>query len=76
MSIQALYEHKALLHAEKYGILDYKVIHGKMIYYANYPTYLNEKRKTYKVVVNLSDMTEERTQLKRWNKKGNANMYL
>lgn len=47
-----------------------------MTYYANYPAYLSESRRTYKIVINLDTMKEEsRTQLKRWNRNGNYNMY-
>ena len=69
------YEDMALLYAELHGILDYKVKGSSMIYYANYPKYLAESRRTYKVVYNLKSKTETRTLLKRWNKLGNANMY-
>lgn len=69
------YEDMALWYAEEHGILDYKVKGSSMIYYANYPKYLAEPRRTYKVVYNLKSKTETRTLLKRWNKLGNANMY-
>lgn len=75
MNIQALKYHKGIRYAEKYGIVDYKIKNGKLIYYANYPEYLNEKKYTIKIVVNLKTMEEKRKRLKRWNKKGNANMY-
>jgi hypoxanthine phosphoribosyltransferase len=53
-----------------------KIDGNKMTYYANYPAYLSEQRRTYKIVVNLDTMKEEsRTQLKRWNRNGNYNMY-
>jgi hypothetical protein len=66
---------RALLYAEQYGILDWKVKGNRMIYYANYPEYLSEPRKTYKVTVRLDAMKEERQKLTKWNPKGNANMY-
>ena len=69
------YEEEALLYAEKYGILDYKVKGSSMIYYANYPKYLAKPRRTYKVTYNLKSKTETRVLLKRWNKLGNVNMY-
>lgn len=69
------YEDKALLYAEIHGILDYKVKGNLMIYYANYPKYLAEPKRTYKVTYNLKTKTETRVLLKRWNKLGNANMY-
>jgi hypothetical protein len=70
------YENKAIIYAEKYGIIEYTVNGNKMTYYANYPAYLSESRRTYKIVVNLDTMKEEsRTQLKRWNRNGNYNMY-
>ena len=66
-------ENKATLYAEKYGILDYKVIGKTMVYYSNY---LNENT-TYKVTVNLETMKENsRVPLKRYYKKGNMNISL
>lgn len=70
------YNHKATCYAEEHGIIEYTVHGNKMTYYANYPAYLSEGRRTYKIVVNLDTMKEEsRTQLKRWNRSGNCNMY-
>lgn len=69
------YEDDALLYAERHGILDYKVKGSSMIYYANYPKYLAEPRRTYKVTYNLKTRTETRTLLKRWSKLGNVNLY-
>lgn len=66
-------ENKATLYAEKYGILEYKLIGKSMVYYANY---LNENT-TYKVTVNLETMKEKsRLPLKRYYKKGNINVSL
>ena len=67
-------EQIALQYAERYGILDYKVKGNRMIYYANYPAYLSESRRTYKVTVRLNTMKEERQLLTKWNSKGNVNM--
>ena len=70
------YKRKADYYAEEHGIIEYTVNENKMTYYANYPAYLSEGRKIYKIVVNLDTMKEEsRTQLKRWNRNGNYNMY-
>lgn len=70
------YEILASKYAEEYGIIEYKVDKNKMIYYANYPEHIGEKRRSYKVTVNLDEIKEEsRELLKRWNKNGNYNMY-
>ena len=70
------YTGKATQYAEEHGIIEYTVSGNKMTYYANYPAYLSEGRRTYKIVVNLDIMKEEsRIQLKRWNRNGNYNMY-
>ena len=62
---------RALLYCEEYGIIEpYKITKQTLIYYANYPAYLSEPRRTYKVKVKLSTMEESRTLLKRWSKKG------
>lgn len=66
---------KAIQYCEKYGVIDYKITPTQLIYYANYPAYLYDKRRTYKVTIDLSTMQEKRTLLKRWNVKGNVNMY-
>lgn len=70
------YKQKADNYAEEHGIIEYTVNGNKMTYYSNYTVYLSEGRRTYKIVVNLDTMKEEsRTQLKRWNRNGNYNMY-
>lgn len=66
-------ENKATLYAEKYGILEYKIVDKNMVYYSNH---FNE-RITYKVTVNLVTMKEKsRLPLKRYYKKGNINVSL
>ena len=70
------YNLKADCYAEEHGIIEYTVNGNKMTYYANYPAYMSEGRRTYKIVVNLDTMKEEsRTQLKRWNVRGDYNRY-
>jgi len=70
------YKSRAIQYAEKYGIVEYKVDGKKMVYYANYPPAGLDPRQTYKVTVNLDTLKEEsRVGLKRWNSKGNYNMY-
>ena len=70
------YNLKADCYAEEHGIIEYTVNGNKMTYYANYPAYLSEGRRTYKIVVNLDTMKEEsRMQLKRWNVRGDYNRY-
>ena len=66
-------ENKATLYAEKYGVLEYKIVGKSMVYYANQ---LNENT-TYKVTVNLETMKENsRKKMSRYYQKGNVNMYL
>lgn len=66
-------EGKAILYAEKYGILEYKIVGKSMVYYSNY---LNE-HVTYKVTVNLVTMTENsRKAMKKYYQKGNVNVSL
>ena len=69
------YEHKADYYAEEHGIIDYKVNGNKMTYYANYPKYLAEPRRTYKVVYDLESGVETRTLLKKYYRRGIYNMY-
>lgn len=52
------YDQLALKYAEKYGIIDYKVINNEMVYYEYLP---NE---TYKAIVNLDTMKESRSSVK------------
>jgi hypothetical protein len=63
--VVSIYEQKALLFAEKYGIIEYKVRKDKMIYYTSYPM----EHMTYKCIVDLKIMKEARTHLKRYYKK-------
>jgi len=67
---------KAIEYAEKYGIISFKVKGRRMVYYVNYPATQFEKRRTYKVIVDLKKMSEHsRVLLKRWYRPGNHNMY-
>lgn len=66
---------RAIEYAEKHGILDFNVKGNRMIYYANYPAYLAEPDRTYKVTVRLDSMKEERQLLNKYYPKGNNNMY-
>lgn len=51
------YEHIALLYAEKYGIIEYKIYNNTMIYFVKYM--LENIR--YKCSVNLDTVKETRT---------------
>ena len=66
------YEHKALLIAEHYGVIEYKVQGNKMVYFANYPLEHN----TVKVTINLDSKKEHRERLSKYYKKGNLNIGL
>lgn len=59
-------EDKALLYAEEHGIINYKVKGNRMIYYHNYPAYLNNPPYTVKYTVRLDTMKEERKVLKKY----------
>ena len=69
------YEERAIEYCEKYGIVQYSVKGGQLLYYANYPAYLSNPRRSYKVVVDLKTMKETRTLLQRYNKQGDFNRY-
>lgn len=60
-----MYNRKALLFAEKYGIVTYTLKNNMLTYYKNYPEYLQNKRYTVKTVVNLDTMVEVKIILKR-----------
>ena len=66
------YQVKALIEAEKRGIVTYNINGNKLVYYANYPM----EKMTYRVVINLDTNKEERTALSGYYQKGNDNMYL
>lgn len=53
------YHHKALLYAEKYGIVEYTVMDNTMVYYESFPL----EQATYKAIVNLDTMQEQRKQI-------------
>lgn len=71
--VNTINTNKALSFAQLHGIVEYKIINNRMVYYVSYPQYLANKRYTIKYVVNLKDMTEERLQLSRYNKRGEYN---
>ena len=71
---QGMKVQRAIEYAERYGILDFKVKGNRMTYYANYPRYLSEPNRTYKVTVRLDTMKEERQLLNKYYEKGNANL--
>lgn len=52
-------EQKALLYAEKHGIIEYHVEGNKMIYYSSFPL----EHSTIEAVVDLDTMTEKRKYL-------------
>lgn len=56
------YEHKAILYAEKYGVIEFHVKKNQMIYYSSFPL----EHSTIKAVVNLDTMQETRTYLSRY----------
>jgi hypothetical protein len=60
------YNDRALLYSEKYGIVNYRVNKNNMIYYESFQL----ERNTYKCIVNLDTMKEQRTPLKRYYKNG------
>lgn len=78
MNIQTLYQHKALLYAEQHGITNYKVVSGKMIYYANYkdifyileiePLQTKNYRKKHIHTIN-SDRTTVQWEVTEWQEK-------
>ena len=55
-------EQKALLYAEKHGIIEYHVEGNKMIYYSSFPL----EQSTIEAVVDLDVMTERRKYLQRY----------
>lgn len=57
-----VYEHKALLYAEKHGIIEYHVIGNEMIYYSSFPL----EHRTIKATVNLDIMAEKREYLPKY----------
>ena len=67
-------ENAAAEYAKQKGIQGYTVKGNRMIYYRNYPVYLNTPKHTIKVTVRLDTMKEEMQVLKKWNPKGNMNM--
>lgn len=70
-------EQAQLLYSEKYGIIESIRIKNRMIYYASYPSQGQDKKITYKITVDLETLEEmERTELKKYYKKGEVNMCL
>lgn len=73
MSNMEFYINTALLWAEKYGIVKYKVQGSKMVYNVSYPATAYEKARTYKHIVDLDTGREEVIQLQRVDKEGYYN---
>lgn len=73
MTTQA--ENKAIQYVEKYGITDYTIVRNTLVYYANYPKYLTNKRYSIRVCVDLTTGEETRNVCSRWTAKGNRNLY-
>lgn len=67
------YGDKALAWAEKFGIVEYRVVKNTMIYNVSYPAYLCVPRYTIQHRVNLDTMQEVTVYLKRYDKKGEVN---
>ena len=55
-------DHKALLYAEKHGIIEYHIDGNKMIYYSSFPL----EHSTIEAEVNLDTMTENRRYLPKY----------
>jgi len=66
---------KAIAYCEKHGIFPHKITNQTLTYYAYYPAYIAEKRRTYKVTVRLADMRETRILLKKYVRLGQENIY-
>ena len=66
---------KALEYAERYGVIEYKVVGNRMIFVTNYP----QEHNTYRVTVFLQTCNdsgfhyETRITLKNYFKRGNVN---
>ena len=58
------HEERAMAYAEKYGICEYIVKGGTMVYYTAWPA----ERTTYKVTVDLEAVSETREPMKRYYK--------
>lgn len=53
---------KALIYAEKYGIIEYHIEGNTMVYYSSFPL----EHRTIKAEVNLDTMTEKRKYLRKY----------
>ena len=56
------YEQKALLYAEKHGIIEYHIDENKMVYYSSFPL----EHSTIEAVVDLDTATEKRRYLPKY----------
>lgn len=64
----------ALLYAERYGIIKYKVVGGKMIYNKSYRAYLNQPAYTIQHTIDLRTGNETTKQLGKVMKDGYYNV--
>ena len=71
------YENQQTIYAEKYGIIESKLVGSEMIFYTSHPAAYKPDQVTYKVTVDLDKLKEkERKKLKKYYKKGEVNLYL
>lgn len=70
-----LYNALAREYAEKYGIVNYKVIGNTLIYNVSYPAYLGNPHYTVQYQVNLDNGVSISKQLKRFDSKGLVNRH-
>lgn len=68
-------EQIVLQYVERYGIVDYRVRNGKLIYNVSFRAYLNNPRVTYQHIYDLKTGKEEVIQLKRYDKNGELNRH-
>lgn len=73
--MSSIYEDKALLYCEKYGIIEYRVKKNLLIYNVSYPAYLCNPHYTIQHTINLDTMQHTSKQLARYDAKGVYNRH-
>lgn len=66
-------EEYVLCYVERYGIINYRVKDGKIIFNVSYPAYLSNPRVTYQHIHDIKTGKEVVKQLKRYDKGGEQN---
>lgn len=74
MSKKEIYNKRAIVYCEKFGIVEYRINGNTLVYNQSYPACSCQSRYTVQHKINLDTMEETVTRLKRFDPKGYYNV--